>query len=541
MDSRPDTILSNILKKRLKDLGYSSLRKFHRDRPSLALSYEALRQAVYGAHIPRPETLYRILGSMQFSTNQIRKISGMQYGEYLPIPSPDGGIRADSPPIGAVRPGIDSGNEGRADPGVPAPGILYEPGEVASRLAALLPGIPVPGNEDFWEMVDALAKLADRKSRRAAERPAEQPLLFAGEPEAIYQFLVRKTRIPPFLSRGENLSFDFVEGVDYRDRFRGALLGSAIGEAFGEITQGLTSRDVEELFGEIDALPAAVSSRWASQSGEPPLLAIARSFLPDGILDPERTAQAIARTVRRDAPPGLSGFARNLIERGLAWHEAGENTPENAPAVAVLPLALLRAGSFRRLKLEAGILASLSHVHPAAIAGAIGQACAVARLLHTPASALDVLGFSRSLSHVLAGIEPERGARPRTGRSSASVGRKLGAELPALLLRRASVREMQESLGNGTSAQEGIPFALGCFLRSPGEYSEAVLPAVRQGGDSRAVAAITGALCGAYVGESAIPAAFLERLPGRKELEEAADGLYALARREGGCDVPGIP
>ena len=36
MDSQTGTILSTLLKKRLKTLGYPSLRKFHGDRPGLA-------------------------------------------------------------------------------------------------------------------------------------------------------------------------------------------------------------------------------------------------------------------------------------------------------------------------------------------------------------------------------------------------------------------------------------------------------------------------------------------------------------------------
>ena len=87
MDAPTGTILSTLLKKRLKTLGYPSLRKFHADRPGLGLSYEVLRQVVYGGHIPRPETLFRILGSIQFSSSQVRKICGMHYGDYLPIPS----------------------------------------------------------------------------------------------------------------------------------------------------------------------------------------------------------------------------------------------------------------------------------------------------------------------------------------------------------------------------------------------------------------------------------------------------------------------
>jgi ADP-ribosylglycohydrolase len=44
---------------------------------------------------------------------------------------------------------------------------------------------------------------------------------------------------------------------------------------------------------------------------------------------------------------------------------------------------------------------------------------------------------------------------------------------------------------------------------------------------------MAGALCGAYIGESGIPERFLARLPGRRELGEAAEGLLALARGDG--------
>ncbi|HEX2709842.1 MAG TPA: ADP-ribosylglycohydrolase family protein, partial [Candidatus Deferrimicrobium sp.] len=293
MDSQPGTILSTLLKKRLKTLGYPSLRKFHADRPGLGLSYEVLRQVVYGGHIPRPETLFRILGSMQFSSSQVRKICGMHYGDYLPIAS-----TATDASLPSVTQAGAGNPESPADPGTPHPAErsrqenepsstpLEEPGEILSRLRGSLQRIPVPGNEDFWEMVEALARIAEQKVRRSAGRQAEQPLLFAGEPEAIYQFLVRKNRIPPYLSRGENLTFDFVDGIDYRDRFRGALLGSAVGEALGAVTQGLTPRDVQELFGELDTLPVIASARRAAAPHDALLLSVARSLLPDGVLDP---------------------------------------------------------------------------------------------------------------------------------------------------------------------------------------------------------------------------------------------------------------
>jgi len=532
MDVPTENILSNLLKKRLKTLGYPSLRRFHADRAGMGLSYEILRQVVYGAHVPRPETLFRILGAMQFSSSQIQKICGMHYGEYLPIPS--GSPFRESPGPASSLEDAGTGRDEPPPPAGEAPGApaLEEPAEILARLRTALPQIPLPGNEDFWEMAQALARIAEQKSRRAA-RPDEQPLLFAGEPEAVYQFLVRKGRIPPFLSKGEPLALGFVEGIPYPDRFRGVLLGAAAGEALGNVTHGLTPRDIQELYGDLAGLPGVASPRKPAAPAATPLLAVARSFLPGGLLDPEKAAAALARSVGREDAAGLQGFARGFLDRGLAWDEAGEAIPESAPAALALPLALLRAGSFRRLKLEAGILASFSHPHPAAIAGAVAAACAVARTLHTPPGALDVLSFPRALSPAVAGIEPERGAKPRIGRSPAGVGRKLGAELPALLLRRAPIHEMQEALGNGPAAHEGVPFALGCFLRAPGDFGEAVLGAAGQGGDARVTAALAGALCGAYVGASGIPEPFLARLPFRDELAEAADALLALARGDG--------
>jgi len=507
------------------------------------LSYEVLRQVVYIGRVPRPETLFRILGSMQFSSSQIQKICGMQYGDYLPIPplpsapapasvSPPKETGGGEPPRAAEDDVSLRGDRGRPDAEVTS-GFPEDPAEIIARLRHALPQLPVSGNEDFWEMAQTLSRIAEQKVRRATARLVEQPLLFAGEPEAVYQFLVRKNRIPPFMSRGEGLSLGFAEGIDYSDRFAGALLGAAVGDALGAATQGLTSRDVLELYGEVNSLPEPSPARGHGDGGPPSLLlAVAGTLVPDGVLDPARVAEALARSVRRDDAPGLAGFARNLLERGLPWHEAGEGQAEGAPAVHALPIALLRAGSFRRLKLEAGILAAITHPHPAAIAAAIAQACAVARVLHVPPGSLDVLSFPRAISLALAGMEPERGGKLRSARPPATVGRRLGADLPALLLRRAPIAEMQEGLGNGPAAHEVVSFAMGCFLRSPGDFSESVLPAVNQGGDARAVAAMTGALCGAYVGASGIPGRLLDRLPRRGVLAETAEALLALARRD---------
>lgn len=535
--------LSAVLRKRIETLGYTSLKKFIEDKKDFRYSYELLRQVVYDGRVPRAETLLAILQAMRFSPSQIQKLIDFHFGGFpgqaadakaSESGSSGAGEREwlsrkenrESPTAGSGMPEVDPGG-GQTDL------LADSPEEIAMSLKHSLPRIPFKGNEDFWEMTRALALQAERKALRIARREADQPLLFEKEPEAIYQFLVRKGKVPSYMSKGETLSFGFVEGIDYRDRFRGALLGTAIGEILGRTSQGLSPRDIRELFGKIDEdFPAAAWSGAGKEPVPPACLLLSRALLTARKLDPEAIASVYTKTRRIPGSGHHGEFARNLSDRGFPWFEAGASVSETAPAARVTPLALLRAANYRRLKMEAGIEAAVTHPHPAAIAGAIAQASAIARVMHAPAGSLDVLGFARGLSHAVSGIEADRSPRGKGGKPVVTLWRKLGTELTALLLRRAEMEDVQEALGNGASVPEGVPFAWACFLRYPDDYAAAVLAAVNLGNEAEANAAMVGGLAGGFVGAEGIPEAFLTGLPWREELEISADGLLALARRD---------
>ena len=542
MDELTPNFLSKILRKRIENLGYSSLKKFVEDREDFRYSYELLRQVVYAGRIPRAETLLEILQAMRFSPSQIHKMMELHFGGFPGRETngpgriagfPETGKREDLPP--AERQAIAAG-VGADEPGVAGAHIdllADSPEEISESLQQSLPKIPLKGNEDFWVMARALAVQAERKVSRLAKREADQPLLFEKEPEAIYQFLVRKTKVPSYMSKGESLVLAFVEGIDYRDRFRGALLGAAIGEILGRASQGLSPRDIQELYGKIEGESKPDSWEGPGQNGSPPAcLLLSRALLKARKVDPEGIASVYSKSRYLPGTGHHAEFVRNLCDRGFPWFEAGATVPETAPAARLTPLALLRAGNFRRLKLETGIEASITHPNAAAIAGAIVQAVAIARLLHTPAGDLDVLGFARGLSHVVSGIEVDRSSRGKGGRTAPALWRKLGTELTALLLRRAGMADVQEALGNGTSVPEGIPFAWACFLRNPEDFGAAVFSAVNFGHAAEANGAMVGSMAGGYVGAKGIPETFLGGLSWREELQASADGLLALARRD---------
>ena len=85
------------------------------------------------------------------------------------------------------------------------------------------------------------------------------------------------------------------------------------------------------------------------------------------------------------------------------------------------------------------------------------------------------------------------------------------------------------TLGHGLQAHWSIPTAIACFAMNPDSYIDTVSAAISLGGDTDTLAAMAGALSGAWLGVSKIPRHLIERLEdgekGRGYLEGLATGL----------------
>lgn len=81
-------------------------------------------------------------------------------------------------------------------------------------------------------------------------------------------------------------------------------------------------------------------------------------------------------------------------------------------------------------------------------------------------------------------------------------------------------------LGKGWVAEETLAIAVYCSLKYPNDIEKALIAAVNHNGDSDSTGAVTGNILGAALGESAIPAKFLEKLELRDIIREVADDLY---------------
>ena len=75
---------------------------------------------------------------------------------------------------------------------------------------------------------------------------------------------------------------------------------------------------------------------------------------------------------------------------------------------------------------------------------------------------------------------------------------------------------------------ETVSSAFFCFAKAS-TYIDSVVMAIRGGGDTDTIAAITGAISGAYYGVGGIPRGLRERVERSSYLEELAVKVYELA------------
>ena len=81
-------------------------------------------------------------------------------------------------------------------------------------------------------------------------------------------------------------------------------------------------------------------------------------------------------------------------------------------------------------------------------------------------------------------------------------------------------------LGQGWVAEETLAIAIYCALKYSDDFEKAIIASVNHSGDSDSTGAVTGNILGAYLGRKSIPDKYLEDLELRDTIIELADDLY---------------
>lgn len=301
-----------------------------------------------------------------------------------------------------------------------------------------------------------------------------------------------------------------VRDVPLGERYRGCLLGLAVGDALGGPVEFMSAAEIREIHGQLREM---TGGGWLD-------------LAPGEFTDDTQLALVIARSIARLGRVDLADIAAGFV----AWHQSGPKDVGNTTAQSIK--ALIAGVSWRDAGRETDRATgghgagngSLMRTAPIALAcGSDRQMLdrasrEVSSITHGNRLATEAcVAFDRALAAVLAGS-----AEPLAAAAEVD-----DAEVRALVL--AVPGLARHAVRSGGFVLETLQAALWSFARHD-DFEETVVEAVNLGGDTDTTGAVAGALAGAYYGAAAIPERWLAVLQGRAELETLADRLLEVSR-----------
>jgi poly(ADP-ribose) glycohydrolase ARH3 len=206
-----------------------------------------------------------------------------------------------------------------------------------------------------------------------------------------------------------------------------------------------------------------------------------------------------------------------LISSGEAWDTAADMVYEggsygNGAAMRIAPVGVFYYDDIEALVEAAHGSSQITHAHHLGKEGAALLAYTIARLVGLdPAGRFEVNDTLSDLARF----------------SHDDLYRQKMSAIKTFLSG-ADIQKVINGLGNGIEAFNSVPTAIYSFLANYRSFKDAVVYAVSLGGDTDTIGAMTGALCGSYLGVDAIPEEWKVKLEHLEYIEELALKLFEL-------------
>lgn len=315
-------------------------------------------------------------------------------------------------------------------------------------------------------------------------------------------------------------------------RFRGTVVGALIGDAIAFPYQHY-SRDFlrshvqnhADGYGEHHA--GFYPKGQYSDDGQV-LLAVIDSIADAGRVSGENLATHFVplwrdnRLIEREASSALA--MEKLVQGSTTWNDSGlpPGHAEIAPVTRAVAIGLWAHGRDGELTEAVRTCTGITHTDPRVLAAAAATAAGIAHNLHTDEL---VLGpFLDALSNASEAFDPRFAEElldfPRVlSMPDVDALRHFGRIHP-------DDAYPTSSEGLGTYCIPAFWTAIYSFLRSPYSFVRGVDSCVRAGGNIDSPALLTGALCGALLGEEGLPDTLVSDLVGSAELRPQVNRFF---------------
>jgi poly(ADP-ribose) glycohydrolase ARH3 len=300
-----------------------------------------------------------------------------------------------------------------------------------------------------------------------------------------------------------------------KDKFKGAILGGFLGDAFGAGFERMTP---DRAISHMSILSEKFPRNYTDDTDM--TLALAESIGESREVDPEDVAEKFRQHCDLSRGYGIGTIRAVLALRaGAAWHQVSQIVFEkgsfgNGAAMRVSPVGLFYHQDMEALRKAAIDQANITHVHPLGQWGAVMQATSVGMALLQDSK--NFFKKEDAVIHLREILWPGPVEYQKALNEMENIfaqGKKIGAS------------EIVRRLGNGIEAHRSVPSASYIALTHSPDFQEAIRAAISLGGDTDTIAGMVGAIVGAHVGERGLPKEWLEQLEDGPRGRSFARGL----------------
>ncbi len=313
-----------------------------------------------------------------------------------------------------------------------------------------------------------------------------------------------------------------------QDKFLGAIVGTAVGDALGAPFEGCSRRTLLGLSGVGETYRSIYNYPLGQYTDDTQLtLVIAESIIECRKVDGANIAKRLAGLWQTGEIVGAGAScaeAAGNILRGVHWQVAGTAIGHagNGAAMRVSPVGLWHynnpADILKRDAVKSGII---THKDARATAGAVVIAFCVAYA--TLQKQLDANDLISRLADLTGDLSPEFSGYIR----HLSTWLNMPEEEARFEIAAAGWRKAEAKLD--FISPFVMPTVLIClyyFLKNPADFCGNIKKVILAGGDVDTTAAITGALSGAYAGIGAIPKTLVAGVLNSQYIRQVARKLW---------------
>ncbi|MFX0074526.1 MAG: ADP-ribosylglycohydrolase family protein, partial [Candidatus Hermodarchaeota archaeon] len=303
--------------------------------------------------------------------------------------------------------------------------------------------------------------------------------------------------------------------IDYLDKFSGTLLGVSIGDTLGHPFEGVIRERIYSQFNDFKEFFKNKKKMFKTYTDDTQLtLHTAEALIQGSGYNEHNFIREYVKWL--DDPPIGPGFgcisSIQKLKYGIPWQKATSNSGGNGTAMRVSPIGLFYCRDIKNL-INASLKSSLiTHSHPAAPAGAIVIARAIAFLIDKSVeNGFSVEEFFTALISSISNSKEKIWEEFIEILNRVKENLSISIEAGLIKFSQIGVKSpffIEDYMGKAfvhPYTLSTVACAIFIFLKNLHSFEDCIIQLATAGGDSDTVGAIGGSLAGAYFGLRKIP------------------------------------